>query len=976
MKKVAYNGLFILTLLFAIIPISSFTPKSADTDIELIDEFEVYPPLPNNLYKSDRYSVTIGQNNSSADSYVYMGSNEFPLNSRPFMTDFNHWTAFSFSGTVTVSVTIPSRTTINSSIVRPKSRNITPTISGNTVSFTVDKPENLYVEIDGEEEHPIFIFANPMETNIPSPNDPGVIYFGPGVHDIGETYNNIDSGTTIYIAGGAYVKGLLKGKINANPITIRGRGILSGIEYPHEETWTKHLIDLPGSQNQTDITLEGIILTNGPKACVTTRGATLVDNVKFLGFERNSDGISTGANSVIKNSFFKVNDDSIKLFDNNMQVFNNVIWQQVVGSIFQLSWNLQRDVTNVEVYDIDVIHFDRVQGTLAHKLNGAVIGCRNIRGGNLSNIHFSNIRLEHQPYQLMGLQIKDDMLGFDEGTGSIQGITVTDVLSERTPRIISYIDGNGTNTGEINDVEFCNILYGGNKVSKIEDLTVIENPQNVSNINLIPAQMANAGTDKTISCSAQDVVIGNANTLSPGFTFSWTTTDGSIISGASESQATVNKPGTYTLTVSSPMGACSESDTVTVTTSTSFNVDGGEDKIISCSNDPVTVGKANNLGTGHTYLWSTTDGTILSGVNQEIATVDTAGTYILTVTRTADGCSSTDSVLVISAVAFNVDSGEDKTINCSNDPVTVGKVNSLGTGHTYLWSTTNGTILSGVDQEIATAAAAGTYTLTVTRTIDGCVASDTVVVMPSSSFNTNAGEDKVLDCNTEIQEIGTIHELGTGHEYLWETQDGHIVSGANQEIAMVDTKGTYTLTIINNSSGCSSSDSVVVAGDSSSLSINIGEDRTLNADQEKLVLEVDLNFGDGYSFRWETVDGNIILGEESLSVEVNMPGTYTLTVTSPTGCAGSDTLIVRRQDVENPLLIYPNPVNDGFFWVENGNLQYLNVSVFTENGKLLFNRSLGEGTNKIDVSNLSVGAYTLVFYATYKSSKTIKLLVR
>ena len=52
-------------------------------------------------------------------------------------------------------------------------------------------------------KQPLFIFADPPEENAPSAQAPGVLYFGPGVHDVGETDGYLSSDTTVYLAGGA-----------------------------------------------------------------------------------------------------------------------------------------------------------------------------------------------------------------------------------------------------------------------------------------------------------------------------------------------------------------------------------------------------------------------------------------------------------------------------------------------------------------------------------------------------------------------------------------------------------------------------------------------------------------------------------------------------------------------------------------------------------------------------------------------------
>ena len=78
------------------------------------------------------------------------------------------------------------------------------------------------MDVNGDVDNNLMIFANPLEVNPPSPTDPDVIYLGPGLY----TQNYIvPSGKTLYIAGGAVVKG---GVImnNATNAKVIGRGVL------------------------------------------------------------------------------------------------------------------------------------------------------------------------------------------------------------------------------------------------------------------------------------------------------------------------------------------------------------------------------------------------------------------------------------------------------------------------------------------------------------------------------------------------------------------------------------------------------------------------------------------------------------------------------------------------------------------------------------------------------------------------------
>lgn len=71
---------------------------------------------------------------------------------------------FDFSGEVEVSVTF-NHGTIQTGRIRPLSYEITPSIDGNTMTFKLNRPRNLSVEVNGDIFHNLHLFANPIDEN-------------------------------------------------------------------------------------------------------------------------------------------------------------------------------------------------------------------------------------------------------------------------------------------------------------------------------------------------------------------------------------------------------------------------------------------------------------------------------------------------------------------------------------------------------------------------------------------------------------------------------------------------------------------------------------------------------------------------------------------------------------------------------------------------------------------------------------------
>jgi len=114
--------------------------------------------------------------------------------------------SFDFSGTVQVAVT--SQRPVHSAKIRPNSAGISPTVQNKTIRFELSRPGQLTVELNDGIERPLHLFADPVEADTPRPDDPHVLYFGPGVHEVGTT--KVRSNTTVYLAGGAIVRGIIR----------------------------------------------------------------------------------------------------------------------------------------------------------------------------------------------------------------------------------------------------------------------------------------------------------------------------------------------------------------------------------------------------------------------------------------------------------------------------------------------------------------------------------------------------------------------------------------------------------------------------------------------------------------------------------------------------------------------------------------------------------------------------------------------
>ncbi len=401
---------------------------------------------------SNQYAITLTQNGKTVESFVGMMHAMHHTNN----SKTTSWTTFSFQSPVMVKVTRLSGT-IDFCQVLPRAANITVQKQGNTVEFEITKPGQFSVEFQKgiKIEHPLLIFADPLEKDAPVALDTNVIYFGPGLHTIGNRYK-VPSNKTIYLAGGSYVKGQFYSE-NGENIQIKGRGILSGEDYPARTA--DHMITLKNSRN---ILVEGITIIHAPRFMISTTGENhIIRNVKMMGWWFSTDGISSGENSLIEDCFFKVNDDAIKLYTTNTTARNCVIWQMENGAPFQIGWNGATPYANCYVNNIDII---RVEHEWDNE-NEAVF-CA-VHGGSSHKEHFlmENVRIDNSNWRIFHIVTKPNRWGdWNPEKGSISDIKFRNIEFYGVQKIPSLIMGHDEKH-PIYDVTFENVVINGKKIT-------------------------------------------------------------------------------------------------------------------------------------------------------------------------------------------------------------------------------------------------------------------------------------------------------------------------------------------------------------------------------------------------------------------------------------------------------------------------------------------------------------------------------
>lgn len=484
----------------------------------------------------------------------------------------------------------------------------------------------------------------------------------------------------------------------------------------------------------------------------------------------------------------------------------------------------------------------------------------------------------------------------------------------------------------------------------------------------LPSVNVNASAE--ITCLQPEVILNATGTATgSNIAYLWTTVNGHIVSGANTIEPTVDEEGTYTLTVTNLLNACSDSESVDVNANVTLpavNIvsTGGVDLQIDCLTPEITLdGTGSATGNGILYLWSTVNGHIVSGGNTLHPVVDVAGNYTLSVTNGLNGCSDSEGVIVTADVQTplaTIAAGLDLQLDCISPQVILsGQGSASGPNIGYLWTTVNGHIVSGANTLTNLVVdAAGTYTLGVTNLLNGCTASASVDVtlnvdLPTANIETGTNVDLQIDCLTpEITLSGLGSSTGNGIVYLWTALNGNISVGANTLNPIVTAAGTYTLLVTNSSTGCTATDEVEVTVDLDLPTISINTPGTLGCQNSTVVLNASASsHGSGYVYLWTTVDGNIIAGANTLMATVSAAGSYTLKITAPNGCTAESTVVVTGTPTLQ--VSVSTSTNVTCFGGANGA-----ISLIVSAGTSPYTYAWSNGMTSANITGLGAGTYT------------------
>lgn len=380
---------------------------------------------------------------------------------------------FDFDGTVEVRVT-DNRGRIEQSRIRPLSYGIRHTVEDSTMTFALDRPANLSVEVNGDIFHNLHLFANPIDSLRPSARDikraggkgSRLVYFGPGRHVIDGGELRVPSGTTVYVDGGARVVGRLVADSVEN-VRFYGRGEI------HPEGRGEGIY----IRNSRNVRADGVIVTQIP-----TGGSDSVSirNVKAISSYGWGDGMNVFASDNVHYDrvFCRNSDDCSTVYATrkgfrggcrNITMENSTLWADVAhpimiglhGSAAEIGPDAPADTIAGIVYrNLDIL--DHKEKQIDYQ------GCFAINCGDnnvVRDIVFDDIRVEDfREGQLVNIRIFFNKKYCAAPGTCVQGVLFRNVSYDGSNDNLSIIAGYDENR-RVSDVTFENLTINGRRIS-------------------------------------------------------------------------------------------------------------------------------------------------------------------------------------------------------------------------------------------------------------------------------------------------------------------------------------------------------------------------------------------------------------------------------------------------------------------------------------------------------------------------------
>ncbi len=464
------------------------------------------------------------------------------------------------------------------------------------------------------------------------------------------------------------------------------------------------------------------------------------------------------------------------------------------------------------------------------------------------------------------------------------GTFISDPIQKDSTYTFYISDGNGCDTIVLSDSYSCPCLTEAGQIS-VEDANLCEGE------TVQISYSGNAGSDDNdvveyVLKDQSGTILAQNTTGEFGF-------DGSQMSLGEgyEVQVYVGDPSGSGVDMSDE---CLDSSNVVVVTWYADPVVhiSASSQTITCTVQEITLDASASEPVGEVeFAWEALEnGSIKAGdEDSPRPVVLSGGLYRVTVTHTLSGCTSEGEIRIDQSEDVPVPSiAPYEKLTCAREEIHLdANASTKGPSIIAIWRDPQGNVLDTA--YTLTVNSTGVYTFTLSDTVNNCeITIDVPIEENREAPVAVASVSEMLDCNTRSVKIsGAGSSSGTKYSYAWSTSEGHISSGAQSLEAVVDSAGIYTLEVTDTENGCTSTASVEVKENPTSLT-------EVNIDLSGLAC-VGGQLG---TIRATAVDGTSPFSYRLRPGETNTsgvfsdlePGEYALEVEDANGCIVRDTI--------------------------------------------------------------------------------------
>lgn len=395
-------------------------------------------------------------------------------------------TAFECTGAVTIELEVAGLADAPV-IVRPLRLGIHARVNANRITFQVNGPQNLQIEIAGKPLLYVYALAPAEQT----PTGPNVLRFEGGkIHNVGLLV--LAEGQTCWIEAGAVVRGSIRAA-GVSGVRIGGYGILDGGYWVETENRRRKAVVLDHCRESSVET----ILMLSPCHWMVVLGAC--EHITVTGIRQIADDMSSDGIDIAGSRYIRISGCCLHNGDDNIAIkaisnksgedervptgFPDEHWKDEVsdvivsacmfynihgGSAMEIGYETSTEhIRNIRFEDIDVL--------AVHEF-GSVFGIHNGDRAMVENVVWDNIRVEHHFDTLIDIRVLKSRWNVDAARGGVRNITIRNVKALQTIHnsgyTVSIICGYDA-AHPVTDVKIENFELGGRLVRNADDLDLV-----------------------------------------------------------------------------------------------------------------------------------------------------------------------------------------------------------------------------------------------------------------------------------------------------------------------------------------------------------------------------------------------------------------------------------------------------------------------------------------------------------------------